>query len=575
MDAADSDQFASRPVADRRLTYGLALLLTALTLAIHLSRINTLTLRGEEPRRAQVAVEMMRTGDWIVPRQQGVPFLSRPPLQNWLIAASAGLVGHMNRLAVRLPGVLAVVGTSLLIFGYTRQFVGPLGSFTAGFGFATMGQVLELGHLAETETLFTLLVSGSLLLWHLGYVRRWSPLIVWCVPWVFVALGTLTKGPQAPVYFITGVAAYLIRTRSVRFAFCWQHAAGMLVAGLIWGAWQIPFLLQTNWSAARAIYWNDVGLRFTDLTPAAVIGNLLTFPLETLVVCLLPWSLLLLVYARKDLRSAVGPAAPMVAFLGLCLLLTFPTVWLPPGSRSRYFMPLYPCVAPLVGLAAERCLLSNDGSGLRRIWSRFALAMCGLMAVSGAGMLLLTRLPEDSPAAVSPGFAVGFAIASMATALVAAGTRSTGRLGSGCAAVTAIGVFSALLMNGAVVHWRARGSNDVAQQVDDVRRRVPADAQLVSVGPVLHSFAFHYGRPIPLRARREALTLEPGTMFCFVEAAPPEGTALQWRQVARVICTRTRSSAPDPYQTMVVGEVLPSEVDGTHTVSTQPALPRR
>ena len=37
---------------------------------------------GEETRRGQVAVEMIESGDWIVPREQGDLFLSRPPLQN-------------------------------------------------------------------------------------------------------------------------------------------------------------------------------------------------------------------------------------------------------------------------------------------------------------------------------------------------------------------------------------------------------------------------------------------------------------------------------------------------------------
>ncbi len=47
---------------------------------------------GEEPRRGQVAREMIASGDWIVPRQQGLPFLSRPPLQNWAIGAAAQCV---------------------------------------------------------------------------------------------------------------------------------------------------------------------------------------------------------------------------------------------------------------------------------------------------------------------------------------------------------------------------------------------------------------------------------------------------------------------------------------------------
>ena len=53
---------------------------------IYGSRLSETPPGGEEPRRGQVAREMFGSGDWIVPRQQGLPFLSRPPVQNWAIA---------------------------------------------------------------------------------------------------------------------------------------------------------------------------------------------------------------------------------------------------------------------------------------------------------------------------------------------------------------------------------------------------------------------------------------------------------------------------------------------------------
>ncbi len=67
--------------------------LIVLVVAAYLLRIGDVSMRGEESRRARVAFEMLERGDWIVPREQGQPFLSRPPLQNWLIAASRVVCG--------------------------------------------------------------------------------------------------------------------------------------------------------------------------------------------------------------------------------------------------------------------------------------------------------------------------------------------------------------------------------------------------------------------------------------------------------------------------------------------------
>src|SRR5438132_692595 len=83
---------------------------------------------------------------------------------------------------------------------------------------------LELGRMGETDALFTAFVSGSLLIWHWCYVRGAPARLTWCLGYLFAALGTLTKGPQAPVYFAGVVAAYLIWTRQWRFAFTRAHA---------------------------------------------------------------------------------------------------------------------------------------------------------------------------------------------------------------------------------------------------------------------------------------------------------------------------------------------------------------
>src|SRR4029078_8167692 len=97
-------------------------ILAALTAAIYFSRIADLTIRGEETRRAMVAAEILRSGDWIVPRPQGAPFLSRPPVASWAIVWFARLVGDLNLASVRLPTVIATLLTTLLVYAYSSLF---------------------------------------------------------------------------------------------------------------------------------------------------------------------------------------------------------------------------------------------------------------------------------------------------------------------------------------------------------------------------------------------------------------------------------------------------------------------
>ena len=117
----------------------------ACALALYGARLTALPIRGEETRRAQVACEMVQTGDWIVPRQQGQPLLSRPPLGNYPIALAAIAFGDCSLLAVRLPTMLATWLTVLLIYGYGRLFLSRLGALAAGLAYAHDGAGSGLG----------------------------------------------------------------------------------------------------------------------------------------------------------------------------------------------------------------------------------------------------------------------------------------------------------------------------------------------------------------------------------------------------------------------------------------------
>ena len=55
----------------------------------------------------EIAWEMLRSGEWIVPRFNGVIFTEKPILFIWLVGASARLCGGLTPFAARLPSALA------------------------------------------------------------------------------------------------------------------------------------------------------------------------------------------------------------------------------------------------------------------------------------------------------------------------------------------------------------------------------------------------------------------------------------------------------------------------------------
>ena len=92
--------------------------------------------------------------------------------------------------------------------------------------------------------------------------------------------------------------------------------------------------VQIGAAGAGKMYVNDVGHRFLGADWPLFFTHLAEYPFETLI-CLLPWSGLLVVWCNRRFRRTQGQARPHALFLTVCLAVAIPTVWFPPDSRPR------------------------------------------------------------------------------------------------------------------------------------------------------------------------------------------------------------------------------------------------
>ncbi len=436
--------------------------------AIYFARLTALPICGEESRWATVAREMIATGDWIVPRQQGQIFAERPPLGSWAMAVVGLVRGQVDAVAVRLPSALATVLLSAVVYAYGRIFLTRRGALCAALAYATLGQVLQIGRLGESEALFSLLLASALLAWHAGYVRGWSPALTWCLGYALAALAALVKGPQAPVYFVAVTGAFLLWQRQWRRLFCWQHALGLGTFAAIVACWQIPFYRATNAQTVIDV-WS--GLARDRFSFGGLLKHLVSYPLETLG-CLLPWSPLLVGLIDPRVRRGWGAYRELLTFLLVALAITYPTVWLSAGARGRYYMPLYPCIALLMGMIVERCTAPGDATELARGWRRYLLAI-GLTAAAGAvlivaGNVVDLHLPFSlalSAGQFWPLLAIGGTAAGVLVALGAGRLASRPRL-----AVLALAALLGVAQTILFTSLKAQGANDITAEVAELRR---------------------------------------------------------------------------------------------------------
>ncbi|HEY5792875.1 MAG TPA: glycosyltransferase family 39 protein, partial [Chthoniobacterales bacterium] len=80
---------------------------------------------------AGAARVMAEGGSWLIPENNGVPRLVKPPPLVWLMAGSMKVFG-VNEFAARLPGALAVTGWVAVTFLFAARLGGPQMGFVAG-----------------------------------------------------------------------------------------------------------------------------------------------------------------------------------------------------------------------------------------------------------------------------------------------------------------------------------------------------------------------------------------------------------------------------------------------------------
>ncbi len=528
-------------------------LLILLVVGIYFSRLTTLTIRGEESRWARVAQEMAASGDWIVPRQQGEPFPDRPPLNSWAMILAARLVGGFSLVAVRLPSVLATLLTTLAIYAYSRQYLSRVGALAAGAAFATMGQVLQLGRLAESDALLTLFVTCGLFAWHAGYAVRHDARSAWLWGYFAAALAGLTKGPQGPIYFVAITCLFLAARRDWRFLLSRWHFVGIAMFVVILGIWQLPFLQSLDWKHARAVWseGGEVGTRFQYASLGKALGHWLGYPFEVFA-CMLPWSFLLPVLATRWLRENLREARPMVLFLLTACAVAFPSCWLPAHSRARYFMSLYPCIAPLMGLVVERSWQATSDGWWQRSWDRYLRGGIALITMAGLGLVLakpLGRIDElEMLDALSWQFILCYAVAAIAAIAICVWSRRRQEVLRVRMAILTLAGFWGLTYTGAVMNLQSFTANNPAHDIRAVHDLIPADEHLVSLGPVHHLFAYYYQDPIELKklSRRREVPPVDATYFCFSidPSVPAVEISFPWQRIAEISCERARSSQP-------------------------------
>jgi 4-amino-4-deoxy-L-arabinose transferase-like glycosyltransferase len=314
----------------------------------------------EEGTYAEIARDILTSGDLFQRFIYATRWVESPSLLPWLIAGVASVTGEVNEWSARLPAMISVLMTALLVARMTRRYASANASLVAALSFLFSPLVLQKLTIAEPDTVVTLLSFGTFVLWWNGEATGRVTTARWIACGCLLAVLAMAKGPQPAGYFVLGVGTYLVVQRKwrdlPRFLICVSLPAVAIIA---WGiivyrpgdeAVWLRYARMSAGPSAFSDYLAGVarvlGMMFIELVPAIL---LLPFAPH-------PWG------ARRTAADVPAIAAPLWLYSTACTAAL--VVW--PGAAARYAMPIAPAICVLAGLAWE-ALETSRYSWLQRL----------------------------------------------------------------------------------------------------------------------------------------------------------------------------------------------------------------
>jgi 4-amino-4-deoxy-L-arabinose transferase-like glycosyltransferase len=368
--------------------------------------------------QAQIARNMVHSGDWVTARLDGVPYLEKSPMIYWLIAIFYRMLGETDWVA-RLPVALSAIGLAWLTAAFGMWAFGRKAGLYAGLVISTCAGLFLFTRILIPDVMLTATITLSM--WAFLRLmdeteprpRFWSTALA-----VSLGSGLLLKSLIAVVFPVAAALIYLLLTGQIRHAKVWRRlrpVSGLVIVLLVAAPWHImaalrnpPFFdLQLHAGVPlgpgqyHGFTWfyfiNEQLLRFLNLRYPRDYNTVprIYFWLFHLL-WLFPWSVYLPAVARLSFRPL--NRAGRARLLALCwtgFLLVFFTF---STTQEYYSMPCYPALALLIGSA-----IAAGGRWIER-GTRLLSIVAAVAAVVTLGLCFVVRnvpAPGDISRALS------------------------------------------------------------------------------------------------------------------------------------------------------------------------------
>lgn len=356
----------------------------------YFGNLSGLELRAEEPRRAVVSMEMLLTGEYIVPHINGTEYYNKPPVFNWIMAGFMKLFGSFDEWVVRLPSLLSLLLLAWLNFKFVARRIGKEVALFSSLALLTSADILFYGgvNTGEIDLFYALIcVAQFFVIFH--YEQKSELLKLFVFSYLLTAVGFLTKGMPSLAFQALCILAWFIYKKRFRSLFSWQHISGIMSMLLALFVYFRAYAAKADWQVFLVRQFKEASQRtaaessFTD-----VILQVFSFPVQYLVL-VLPWALLIIFLLRKGVIQQLKKNE-LIYFFTITFMVNIILYWSAGEFKARYYYMFLPLTLNILFYLYFEAK-ANDGKQIKTINIIFKVISVILMIILFVGAYYLIK----------------------------------------------------------------------------------------------------------------------------------------------------------------------------------------
>ncbi|OTG64426.1 dolichyl-phosphate-mannose--protein mannosyltransferase [Acinetobacter sp. ANC 3903] len=306
----------------------------------------------DEGRYGDISRAMLQSGDWLVPRLNGLPFMHKPPLLHWISSVLMEIFGvhvWVLRLVPTLAGIMMLVGLFWFLKKHCNERIAQLSVVILATSLLFFGSSQYVNH----DLLLACWISITILCFA-DFTLSGEKSVLW-MGYVACALGFLTKGLIGILIPGMVILLWVLANKQWKKIPSLLNPIGLIIFCVIALPW--VYLMHLKYPAFLQYFFIDQQFsRFS----SDQFNNKLPWPfyLLCLLISFLPWFFVSqFKFSKQDFSQSLGSSILTLMLIWFVSVTTFFSI--PPSKLAGYILPATPPLAVFIAIMVDRVLTSN------------------------------------------------------------------------------------------------------------------------------------------------------------------------------------------------------------------------